>query len=485
VRRDPLLFQLNTRTRLTALSVSLGRAATLDDIGDAELDGWASQGFDWLWPLGVWSTGLAGRAVSRADQALRAELREVLPDLTEADICGSCFAVTAYTVAPALGGPAALARLRARLAARGIRLLLDFVGNHTAPDHPWVQSAPDRFVHGTAADLAQAPANYIEVQTGAGPAILAHGRDPYFPGWPDTLQLDYANPATAQAMHDAVLEIAAQCDGVRCDMAMLLLPDVFRRTWGLDAAPFWPAAIAAVRARQPDFLFMAEVYWGLEDRLLAQGFDRAYDKTLYDRLVARDAAGARAHLAADLPGRARFLENHDEPRAAATFPPEVHRPAAALTFLSPGLRLIHQGQMQGARLHVSVHVCRAPVESVDPAISDFYARLMPALSHPAAGGTWTLLDCTAAWDGNWTHDRFVAFLRDSGDALLLVVANYADNQGQCYVRLPVARFAGRTVRLRDLLGPAAYDRSGDDLLRRGLYLDLPPWGHHAFDAEVA
>ena len=152
---------------------------------------------------------------------------------------------------PALGGNPALVRLRDRLHARGLRLMLDFVPNHMAPDHPWARDQPGMFVRGSQAALARQPGNYMAVETAEGPAILAHGRDPYFPGWPDTLQLDYGNPATQAAMRGELLAAASLCDGLRCDMAMLILPEVFQRTWGIAAQPFWPSAIQAVRARGP------------------------------------------------------------------------------------------------------------------------------------------------------------------------------------------------------------------------------------------
>jgi hypothetical protein len=92
-----------------------------------------------------------------------------------------------------------------------------------------------------------------------------------------------------------LLKIAGQCDGMRCDMAMLVLPEVFERTWGSQAQPFWPKATQRVRERVPDFCFMAEVYWDLEWTLQQQGFDYAYDKRLYDRLrEGPRASGARA-----------------------------------------------------------------------------------------------------------------------------------------------------------------------------------------------
>src|SRR4051812_25565583 len=278
----PSLYQINTRVWLTTLAQSLGRPATLDDIPDSALDELAGKGFDWIWLLSVWQTGAAGQRVSRANPEWRHEFQETLPDLTEDDIGGSGFAITGYGVHEQLGGDAALARLRERLRARGLRLLLDFVPDHMGLDHPWVESHPEYFVQGTDEDLARAPQNYTRLPDGR---VFAYGRDPYFAGWPDTLQLNYANPATQEAMIAALVKIATQCDGVRCDMAMLVLPDVFERTWGMRPEPFWPRAIARVRdsrraGLQPghEFLFMAEVYWDLEWTLQQQGFDYTYDK---------------------------------------------------------------------------------------------------------------------------------------------------------------------------------------------------------------
>ena len=261
--RYPSLYQINTRVWLTELSRVKGRPATLDDISDAELDQLAETGFDWIWLLSVWQTGAAGQRISRQNREWRKEFEETLPDLREEDIEGSGFAITGYTVHSKLGGNATLMRLRRRLRERGLSLMLDFVPNHTALDHPWVEEEPGYYVSGTERDLALAPQNYTSVPGRQADLVLAHGRDPYFPGWPDTLQLDYSNPATQEAMIGELLKIAELCDGVRCDMAMLVLPDVFERTWGRRAPPFWPKAIGCVREQFPDFRFMAVVYWDL------------------------------------------------------------------------------------------------------------------------------------------------------------------------------------------------------------------------------
>jgi hypothetical protein len=315
--------------------------------------------------------------------------------------------------------------------------------------------------------------------------LLAHGRDPFFPGWPDSLQLNYGNPATQEAMLRELMKIAGKCDGVRCDMAMLVLPDVFERTWGIRAEPFWPGATRRVRERAPDFCFMAEVYWDLEWTLQQQGFNYTYDKRLYDRLCAGHSRPVREHFGGALDYQdklARFLENHDEPRAAATFSPEVHKAAAVVTFLSPGLRLFHQGQFEGCRKRISPHLCRGPDEPSDSRLVNFYDRLLSVLRQCVVRhGQWQLLECTPAWDGNWTVDCFVAFAwHGPADEHLLVTVNYARNQSQCYVSLPFAGLDGHTYRLQDQLSDAAYDREGRDLLAHGLYLDEVPWQSRVF-----
>jgi hypothetical protein len=337
-------------------------------------------------------------------------------------------------------------------------------------------------------DLERAPQNYIWAKRKGGDLLLAYGRDPYFSGWPDTLQLNYGNPALQEAMVGELVRIAGQCDGVRCDMAMLVLPEVFERTWGIPSQPFWPKVTQRVRERVPNFCFMAEVYWDMEWTLQQQGFDYTYDKRLYDRLREGHARPVREHFQAGLDYQeklARFLENHDEPRAATAFFPEVHEAAAVITFLSPGLRFFHQGQFEGRRKRISPHLVRGPDEPIDERLGPFYDRLLAVLRRPVVrDGRWQLLKCAPAWDGNWTSDCFLAFAWEGpGAERLLVAVNDAPNQSQCRVRLPFADLDGGQWRLEDLIGEAIYDREGNDLQTRGLYLDETPWQTHVFSMK--
>src|SRR5688500_6950655 len=134
---------MNTRVLLHELRDGPGRAATLEDVPDAALEAIAADGFEWVWLLGVWQTGEAGRAVSRTQPERQHEYPELLPDFSAEDVCGSPFAVTDYVVHEDFGGPGTVESRRKRLAGRGLRVMLDVVPNHTAHDHPWTRLHPE------------------------------------------------------------------------------------------------------------------------------------------------------------------------------------------------------------------------------------------------------------------------------------------------------------------------------------------------------
>ncbi|MET8077724.1 alpha-amylase [Streptomyces sp. NPDC005303] len=475
-----VIHEINTLVWLGELSHRHGRPVTLGDVPDEDWDSVAPPGVDTVWLMGVWERSPAGLEIALRDEALRASFREALPDVTEADIAGSPYCVRDYVVAASLGGPDGLAAARARLAARGLRLILDHVPNHVAPDHPWLTSDPDRLVQGTADDLARAPADFIE----AGGRIFARGRDPYFPPWPDVVQLNAFSDALREGTVETLVSIGDQADGVRIDMAMLLMNDVFGRTWGdrVGTAPaedFWPYVIPRVRARHPGLLLVAEAYWDLEGPLQRQGFDHCYDKRLYDRLLHEDADSVRAHLSADPTyqhGLVRFLENHDEPRAAATLPGDRGRAAAVAVATLPGATLWHEGQFEGRRVRPPVFLRRRPPEPVDEPLRDFYARLLPTAAS-VRRGDWRSVTPEGRPDDD-THRRLLAWTWTHSDARHLVVVNDSEGPARARLPLPWDDLRGRVCRATDLLTGAVYDRDGDELTDSGLYVALEGWGCH-------
>jgi hypothetical protein len=269
-------------------------------------------------------------------------------------------------------------------------------------------------------------------------------------------------------------------------MAMLMTTDVFARTWGERAGPrpeeeFWPAVIGGVRAQCPDLTFIAEAYWDMEWALQQQGFDYCYDKRLYDRLVHDGAEAVRGHLTADLAYQERllrFIENHDEPRAAATFGPGQARAAAVVMALLPGARLFHDGQLEGRRTHIPVFLDRGPDEPADADLRAFYARLLAAVAESdLRGGDWRLCDCEG-WPDNPSHRHLVAWCWSTGEARHVVVVNLSGDPAQGRVRLPWADLEDRAWSLTDRLSDATYDHDGGALAAEGLYVGLDPWGSH-------
>lgn len=480
--RYPAVYEINTCVWLSALSSKAGAQVDLGSVPSAEWDAIAALGFDAVWLMGVWERSPAGIAIANRNPGLLADFQRALPDFRLEDNVGSPYCVRRYEVDGHLGGPHGLAAARKQLANRGLRLLLDFVPNHVAPDHPWVSEHPEYFIHGSAGDAARDPASFIALNG----TVFACGRDPYFPAWPDVLQLNAFEPGLRQAVIATLADIAGQCDGVRCDMAMLLLNSIFQRTWGnrAGATPpteYWVDAISAVKQEYPGFLFIAEAYWDLEWELQQKGFDFCYDKRLYDRLERENAESVRLHLCADLAYQAkllRFLENHDEPRAASAFSASKERAAAVTTSTLLGARMFHEGQLQGRKVRLPVFLGRRPDEPLDHDLQNFYTKLLRAINAPIFHeGDWSLCERTG-WPDNQSFENIVAWRWHRDAEVYLIVVNLSDNRSQAQVRVPWDHLQGKQWSLADLLSDAIYDGHGDDMFSPGLYVDLQPWNYH-------
>lgn len=480
--KNPLIYEINIWVWLHELSRKLGQPLTLSLVPDEEWDRIASLGFDMVWFMGVWERSPEGIRISMENEGLITDFRRTLPDFKDHDNVGSPYCVRRYAVDKHLGGREALAAARRKLDDRGLRLILDFVPNHVAPDHPWADAHPDYFIQGDKEDLERAPHSFLSLSG----RVYACGRDPYFPAWPDVLQLNAFNEGLRTAVTETLSGIAGQCDGVRCDMAMLVMNSIFERTWGSRAgarpeADYWSHIIPAVKRRYPGFHFIAEAYWGLEWELQQHGFDYCYDKRLYDRLEHDPAESVLVHLQADLSYQeklVRFIENHDEPRAAAAFSPEKHRAAAVTVLTLPGARLIHEGQMEGRRVRPPVFLARRPAENLNADLLEFY-RLMLKWLHRGnlLRGTWRLCECLG-WPDNQSHKNLLSWCWEKGTYFSIIVVNLSGMASQGLIRIPLETLRGRSWQLKDVFTSVIYERHGDEMCGQGLYVELGSWGFH-------
>ncbi|MFH0938020.1 MAG: alpha-amylase family glycosyl hydrolase [Planctomycetota bacterium] len=499
----PLLYEINTRVWLNELSIRAGRVITLDKVPDEEIDRIARYGFHAVWLMGVWTTGSEPVEIARSHSVLQSEYRQALPNFTREDVVGSPYAVSAYNVSSHLGGPDALAVFRERLARRGIRLMLDFIFNHTACDHRFVTEHPEIYIQGSVEDLTRDPTAFFKTSTGQ---ILAHGRDPYFPPWTDSAQINYGRSVGREIMKTELLQVAKQCDGVRCDMAMLLLPEVIEQVWGKRLGDNWirqsfcQEVIQECNAIYSNFLFLAESYWNLEWKLQEEGFDFTYDKILYDRLRQNDHNGTRQHLQAALKFQdhcARFIENHDEQRAVTVFGAARARGAAMIGYFTPGLKLFHNGQLEGRRIKIPVQLQRRPLENEDVETALFYEKILAILQdnifqtgefkvcevHSAGWGdasneslialTWTSAPCAASVSSAQNRHRHLGYL---------IVVNL--NPWRAYGHIPLSATLFETSKqyaFHDCLDGKRYERIGSELVSPGLYIALEAHQQHLFE----
>jgi hypothetical protein len=518
---------INTRLWLDELSKNYDRPITVGEIPDAELDKIVGK-YDSLWFMGIYTPSEASKnhAKKWADQ-----YKYAIPDIDpEKDVVASPFAIPEYTPNPKIAnGWEEWDAFVDKLHSKGENVFLDFVPNHIALDHPWVEEHPEYFIHGTEQQQRDMPGLYHTVIANDGKLYhYAHGKDPNYPEWADTLQLNYAHPQVQQAMQKQLLDLVEHADGVRCDMAMLLNPDTFLRTWGrnynddgewtgmdhlsndekmyISQTEFWPTAIAAAKEKaktvgKKDFLFAAEAYWDMEK--LGKYFDYIYGKDLYDHLrkLAKGEANEspdnlKAHLwylmHAVREGRhwrdVNFTENHDEERAVKVFGEEPSKAAAAITaFIPDAIFLLNQGQENGSRIRPPMQIGRFPEEPSDERFVDFYDRLLTLKNTRLfQEGEWNLAELTwnnqdiiaqqvKAFESVDTPENIIYLHEHSAEKTLamgaIVCTNFGRHTGSARLPEVTKDMDVQVVNLTKGRGVENIDMERDS----GLYIELLPW----------
>lgn len=486
-RTHPHLYEINTWAWLEDLSAKYSRRVTLRDVPGAEWDQIACLGFDFVWLMGVWERSPLGRRFFQLDSSSFPGFDQALPGWKLSQVVGSPYSVRQYQPDPRIGSWADLDRAREQLRARHIGLILDFVANHTAPDHPWVTAHPEYYIRGTQEAFRKDPSAFYLVETNSEPLLFAHGRDPYFPPWRDVLQLNYFQPAARVALLGELREISNHCDGVRCDMAMLVLNDIFARTWGsfLGARKpppreFWSEAIAALPR---EFVWLAEVYWNCEAPIQSLGFQFTYDKGLYDALRDGHIDDTRSRLGANVASQsraARFLENHDEARAAAAFGVAKLEALATLIATLPGMRFYHHGQLDGRKIHLPMPLAVAASEYSDARTHSFYELILTLSNEPVFhSGEWKILEVSSAGDD--TFRNLVGYQWLSNNTRKVVVVNLGEATSQGRVQFSEGISASQEYNFLDQLHDAPYSRAGAEIAVSGLYIRLDAFGAHLFD----
>jgi glycosidase len=483
---NPRILEINTWPWLHFLSETFNSQITLKTIPDNIINQ-ETKNFDAVWLMGVWERSPASKKIAFEDPDLQKEYHKAITDFRDDDVIGSPYSIYYYHIDKNIGGIEGLESIRKRLAERNLRLILDYVPNHVSIDSLWTFES-DLFIEGTLDDLMTHPYDYFSI----GDKIYAYGRDPNFPPWTDTIQINAYSKEARHKTLNTLLNIAELCDGVRCDMAMLMTNNVFARTWGEKAGTppvleFWEEIIPIVKEKYPNFLFLAEVYWGMEEELQQQGFDFCYDKKLYERLAHENSTAIRDHLKAEWGHQSkllRFIENHDELRALEKFGEEKSKAAAIIALTLPGARLIYEGQTRGHKIKLPVQLGRKPIEDDNMNIYDFYQSLLKSIpGREFESGSWALCEIKPVEPDNSSYSNIISYLWWNNDDYRLIVVNYSQDHSRAHIKISPFHFDTYKWNFTDLLTNKTYSYNGEDLFKYGLYIELNAWKGHIFNIK--
>eukprot|EP01125_Pyxidicula_operculata_P014837 TRINITY_DN4994_c0_g1_i1.p1 TRINITY_DN4994_c0_g1~~TRINITY_DN4994_c0_g1_i1.p1 ORF type:complete len:512 (+),score=87.70 TRINITY_DN4994_c0_g1_i1:405-1940(+) len=485
--RFPQMYEISTRPWLYLLSQKYGRnITTLNAIPMQEFSNLKNAGYDIVWLMGVWQLGAYGLNYDQTNPSLLAYYSTVLPGYTKADIIGSPYAVVDYTCNSELGSDSDIASLRSKLNSMGLKLMLDFVPNHSAVDDPWTSTHIEYYVRAPSKSPPYDPSRYMSNG-------IAYGWSGWGDSWQDTAQYNYWNMNFRTVITKNILKIASLSDYIRCDMAYLLLNDNINSIWSSQlsywgysrpSTEFWSDAISYVKSQYPNVQFLGEVYSPWQQALQNVGFDFTYDKTLYDHLSGYNLDDIRSYIS-NTPlsfhqKSAHFVENHDEPRAAYHFGTNYKADAAAIISMTlPGMRFYFMGQEDGYYNKLDIHLRRAAPEAIHDGVPQFYSKFVNILSMDVFhSGVWTYLTVGNSGD-SW---RLMAWKWALAAQKVLVVINFSDTDGSGSVVLSDAQpiNGNDTIPVTELFSNTVYQRSAKEMRTTGLNVVVSSWSAQIF-----
>lgn len=485
---NPSLYEINTRVWLRKFN---DPGMTLDSVPDSCWLGLKEKGIDYIWLMGVWEICRSTIEKYCFEEFLIREYKAALKDYSKEDVIGSPYSIDSYELNSELGNEDSLPRLKEKLNSMGLKLILDFVPNHYSAETRHIETNPEVFLKVTKEHFMSDPYSYYKPDR-VTDKYFAHGRDPFFPPWRDTIQINYFSIAAREFMVNTLKKISKAADGVRSDMSMLCLNNIFQNTWGsllsdmgfrMPQDEFWSYAIAETKKEKPEFIFIAESYWDLEWELQQLGFDYTYDKKLTDRLETGFIDDIRGHLRAEYDFQnksVRFIENHDEKRSLEIFGKDKAKTAAVIISTIPGMRFYFDGQWEGKRTKLPVQLARGPKEPVNEDISEFYNRLLEITrDYSMKGGEWELIELKSSWDGNNSYKKLLAWMWRYENEKRLVIVNISDEKCTALVDIDLEGYPEEFI-LKDLLNEKTYFRSAEEVHSQGLYVELKKFESHIF-----
>lgn len=484
---NPSIYEINARVFVKRYSED----ASLNDVPDEYWDELSKKKFEYVWLLGVWKICESVIEKYCFEEELVRSYNKALKGWRRRDVIGSPFSIDYYELNSQLGDMQTLIELKKKLNDRGLKLILDLSPNHFGADSKLIRENPEIFLEVDKSLYVNDSHTYFKPYEDF-ERYFAHGRDPFFPAWQDTIQVNFFSNQAREYFKKILTEIINYCDGVRCDMAMLALNNIFKNTWAgvlekkgweQPEEEFWSEIISYIKNNNKDFIFIAEAYWDLEWDLQQLGFDYSYDKKLTDRLRYETSREIHDHLLAENEYQKkslRFIENHDEDRAITAFGKEKSKAASVIISTIQGMRFYHNGQFEGKKIRLPLQLGREPEEPVIQGIKNFYKKLIDITTHDIfKNGEWNLLEPIPSWEGNNSYTNILAWEWRLKNNRRIILVNYSDILSTCRLKFDVTGLPD-DFQIIDLLNDQEYYRTTEEVFHMGLYVELKPWQSHIF-----